>query len=142
MDIKQVIVMRKDLNMRKGKMIAQGAHAALKAVLENIDDPIVKEWYNGTQKKICVSVDSEKELLELHTQASKSDKFYLTNTTQKLEGDKLAMNTEYIPVKIPCSLILDSGLTEFGGVPTYTCCAIGPSNSDIIDIFTRELALL
>lgn len=34
MDAKQVIVMRKDLNMRKGKMIAQGAHASLKVFLD------------------------------------------------------------------------------------------------------------
>lgn len=34
MDAKQVIVMRKDLGMRKGKMIAQGAHAAMKALLD------------------------------------------------------------------------------------------------------------
>jgi PTH2 family peptidyl-tRNA hydrolase len=31
---KQVIVMRKDLGMRKGKMIAQGAHASLKVLLD------------------------------------------------------------------------------------------------------------
>lgn len=31
---KQVIVMRKDLGMRKGKMIAQGAHASLRVLLE------------------------------------------------------------------------------------------------------------
>ena len=31
---KQVIVMRKDLNMRKGKMIAQGAHASMKVLLD------------------------------------------------------------------------------------------------------------
>ena len=30
---KQVIVIRKDLNMRKGKMVAQGAHASMAAIL-------------------------------------------------------------------------------------------------------------
>ena len=34
--IKQVIVMRTDLNMRKGKMIAQGAHASMKVLLDRI----------------------------------------------------------------------------------------------------------
>ena len=33
MDHKQVIVLRKDLNMRKGKMVAQGAHASMAALL-------------------------------------------------------------------------------------------------------------
>jgi PTH2 family peptidyl-tRNA hydrolase len=31
---KQVIIIRKDLNMRKGKMIAQGAHASMKAIFD------------------------------------------------------------------------------------------------------------
>src|SRR5271157_6246907 len=35
--VKQVIVMRKDLNMRKGKMIAQGAHASMKAILYQME---------------------------------------------------------------------------------------------------------
>ena len=37
---KQVIVMRKDLGMRKGKMIAQGAHASMKVLLQagSLDD--------------------------------------------------------------------------------------------------------
>ena len=34
MQTKQVIVIRKDLNMRKGKMIAQGAHASMKVILD------------------------------------------------------------------------------------------------------------
>ena len=34
MEHKQMIVLRKDLNMRKGKMIAQGAHASLKVLLD------------------------------------------------------------------------------------------------------------
>jgi PTH2 family peptidyl-tRNA hydrolase len=34
---KQVIVMRKALNMRKGKMIAQGAHASMKVILNLMD---------------------------------------------------------------------------------------------------------
>jgi peptidyl-tRNA hydrolase len=35
-DVKQLIVMRTDLNMRKGKMIAQGAHASIMWTLDFI----------------------------------------------------------------------------------------------------------
>ena len=111
--------MRKDLNMRKGKMVAQGAHASLKAVVEDMKNSYVKAWYSGNQKKICVSVDSEKDLLDLY------------HKVKAFSGDN-----------IPRALILDSGLTEFGGVATYTCCAIGPAPSDLIDSFTGELKLL
>jgi len=34
MEVKQVIVLRKDLQMRKGKMIAQGAHASMKVFFD------------------------------------------------------------------------------------------------------------
>ena len=119
MEFKHVIVMRKDLNMRKGKMIAQGAHASLKVVLDYNNHEYVKLWCSGLFKKICVSIDSEKDLLDLY------------HKVKAFSGDN-----------IPRALILDSGLTEFGGVATYTCCAIGPAPSDIIDIFTGELKLL
>ena len=77
--IKQVIVIRKDLNMRKGKMIAQGAHASLKvfldqAVRENKEIKITlsdeaMEWMDGLYIKICLGVDSENQLLEIHQRA-------------------------------------------------------------------------
>jgi PTH2 family peptidyl-tRNA hydrolase len=41
-----------------------------------------------------------------------------------------------------CSLIVDAGLTEFGGVPTKTCCAIGPAWAEDVDKITGELKLL
>jgi peptidyl-tRNA hydrolase len=45
-------------------------------------------------------------------------------------------------LNIPCALIQDAGLTEFNGVPTYTCCAIGPDDQVNIDKVTGELPLL
>jgi len=113
---KQVIVLRKDLNMRKGKMVAQGAHASLGAILPCMDDQRVKGWLAGPFKKICVSVSSEEELLELH---------------------KLAKNEGYLTV-----LIKDSGLTEFNGVHTYTAIAVGPGLEEDIDKVTGNLPLL
>ena len=114
--LKQVIVIRKDLNMRKGKMIAQGAHASMKVVLENLEDPNVKEWLSGAFTKICVSVDNEKELLQVYQ-------------TAKDNG-------------VLSALITDSGLTEFDGVPTNTCIAIGPAWSDTLSSITGDLKLL
>jgi PTH2 family peptidyl-tRNA hydrolase len=143
MSVKQVIVMRKDLNMRKGKMIAQGCHASMKvffdrcsrSVIEGFldislctspDDPQKyrysfnatedeKDWISGIFTKICVSVDSEEELLQVYNKA--------------------------LELNLPASLIEDCGLTEFKGVPTKTCCAIGPAKSEEIDKVTGGLKL-
>jgi len=128
--IKQVIVMRKDLNMRKGKMISQGAHASLKAILNcgkfdssesNVYTILcpndVRIWMETNYKKITVGVDSLDELLELY----------------KFAEDNYPL--------IPKTLIQDLGLTEFNE-PTYTCFAIGPASSEIIDQITGHLKLL
>ena len=128
---KQVIVLRNDLNMRKGKMIAQGAHASMKAVLDTghvrdvdgrrclvipLDDPRVGPWLEGRFAKVAVRADSEDELLALHRQAVSEGRI--------------------------SALIQDAGLTEFGGVPTYTAVAIGPDVKEALDPITGALKLL
>ncbi|MEJ7602606.1 MAG: aminoacyl-tRNA hydrolase [Kofleriaceae bacterium] len=124
---KQVIVMRKDLNMRKGKMIAQGAHASLKVLLdaggsEAADrfafamTPAIAAWLGGRFAKVAVSVDSE-AALDLIVERARA-------------------------AGLPCALIVDSGKTEFHGVPTKTCCAVGPGWVDEIDAITGALPLL
>ena len=125
MEHKQVIIMRKDLNMRKGKLVAQGAHASLGAILglckTNGDtlilemDERVKPWLTGRFKKICVYVNSEQELLDIYEQA-------------KAAG-------------LVTSLIQDAGLTEFGGVKTYTAVAVGPDREDRVNAITGNLPL-
>ena len=116
---KQVIVLRKDLNMRKGKMVAQGAHASLGAILKdgklkkNAD---IDAWLEGRFTKICVSVDSEAELLEVYNDA--------------------------VRAKLNCCLITDAGLTEFDGVPTKTAVAVGPGIPSEVDKITGDLKLL
>lgn len=123
--IKQVIVMRKDLNMRKGKMVAQGAHASMMFLSDVVKGkaelrPVEEKWLNGLFTKICVGVDSEQELLDIALKAG------------------LVSSPYFYRVR----LVQDSGLTEFGGIPTYTCCAIGPDYSDRIDLITGHLKLL
>lgn len=140
METKQVIIIRKDLNMRKGKMCSQSAHASMacilnlmqKANISNSDnhnfqeyisyslkfhkDSILDNWINGIFTKICVSVNSEQELEDLYNKAKE--------------------------LGLPCSIITDSGLTEFNGVPTKTAVAIGPAESNEINQITGHLPLL
>ena len=120
--------MRKDLGMRKGKMIAQGAHASLAVLLDAgaldpdgtsfrfaIDDALAA-WLGGRFTKVCVSVDSEAALDAVVDRARAAG--------------------------VRCALIVDAGHTEFHGVPTKTCCAVGPAWSDAVDAITGELTLL
>lgn len=129
---KMVIVMRADLNMRKGKMIAQGSHAVLGVILdmmkkEETNNTInlklvvnkysdLDNWINGIFTKVTVKVNSDEELLEIYNKALESN--------------------------LPVKLITDNGLTEFHGVKTNTCIAIGPANSEVIDKITGHLKLL
>jgi PTH2 family peptidyl-tRNA hydrolase len=123
---KQVIVLRKDLNMRKGKMVAQGAHASMAAILklavregDRLVIPLderIEPWLLGRFTKICVSVNSEAELLAIHEKS--------------------------LAAGVLTSLILDSGVTEFGGVPTNTAVAVGPDQVSKVDAITGGLPLL
>jgi PTH2 family peptidyl-tRNA hydrolase len=119
---KQVIVMRRDLGMRRGKEIAQGAHASMIWLARRIQQPdyrfneAERLWLSGPFTKVCVRVDSEEELLAVVRSAQ--------------EAGVLAQ------------LVIDAGKTEFHGVPTPTCCAVGPDFPDRIDPITGHLKLL
>jgi len=121
--MKQVIVLRKDLNMRKGKMVAQGAHASMKATLDNLQHDYVIEWLDGLFTKICVSVNNYQEFRDLHHAILDYN-------------DNCQMGEE-----VPYSLIVDSGLTEFNHIPTSTAIAVGPAPDEIVDMFTGSLKL-
>lgn len=112
--MKQVIVIRKDLNMRKGKMVAQGSHASLGAYLNTYEED-QKQWMKSGQTKICVSVDSEKELLDIYDLAAK--------------------------LGLPVSLIRDAGHTELEP-NTLTAVGIGPCENDAVNQITGNLKLL
>ena len=145
METKQVIVMRKDLNMRKGKMCAQAAHASMLAILNEmfteiepiepvkryvlytntIKDPLY-DWLKGNFTKITTYVNSEDALFDIYQQALSVEGRYYGTTRRKM----------------PCAIVKDIGKTEFRGVPTYTCIAVGPWWADEIDNITGRLPLL
>lgn len=120
-DSKQVIVIRRDLKMRRGKEISQGAHAAMAWMAPMVLYGVVKtseaeeHWLREGFRKITCQVQSAEELLELYDRA------------------KAAGITVYS--------IIDSGCTEFHGEPTLTCIAIGPDWEEKIDAITGDLAL-
>ena len=103
--------------MGRGKEIAQGAHASMKATLLNLEHPSVQAWLNnGSFTKIAVGVSSEEELHSLVLRAQEAG--------------------------IITALIVDSGRTVFKGVPTVTCCAIGPATQEELFPITGHLPLL
>jgi len=114
---KQVIVVRSDLEMSRGKIAAQAGHAAVSAAQEarKHHPKWWKAWLKEGQCKIAVKVGSEKELLKLEREAKE--------------------------LGLPSALILDRGLTELPS-GTTTCLGIGPAPSRKMDRVTGKLALL
>jgi PTH2 family peptidyl-tRNA hydrolase len=114
---KQVVVMRTDLKMSRGKIAAQAGHAAVSAAEEarkKFSD-WWKAWIEEGQCKIAVRAESEQELLELQRKAKE--------------------------MKLPSALVIDRGLTELPP-DTITCLGIGPAPSSQIDEITGKLHLL
>ena len=131
---KQLIVMRSDLNMRKGKIASQAAHSSMSFLTrsgfittdQNGNDifqcyikeskvEAIKHWLNNSFAKICVQVPNEQTLLDIHRKA--------------------------LEIGLISYLVTDNGKTEFNGVPTHTCCAIGPDWNENIDAICKELKL-
>lgn len=114
MDYKQVIVVRADLKMSRGKSCAQVAHASLSSA-EKAANEWYKAWKREGQKKVVVKAANEKELHEFYEMAKKA--------------------------KLPCYLVQDAGLTELEP-GTTTALGIGPAPSELIDKITGKLKLL
>ncbi len=110
---KQVIVLRVDLDISRGKQIAQACHASLKAY-EKASSNIQSSWRGGGSKKVVVGA-SEDELVE------------------RLERAK--------GLQIPAALVKDAGLTEVSP-GTVTALGVGPGDEDKIDKVTGDLKLV
>ncbi len=113
-EYKQVILVRQDLQLPKGKLAAQVGHACVEAVLRS-DKEIVKVWHAEGMKKIVLKVKDIKELKKYMQLAKDAD--------------------------IVTALITDAGKTVVAP-GTETCCAIGPSDEEDIDSITGDLKML
>lgn len=113
---KQIIVLRVDLKMSKGKIAAQAGHAAVSAAEEARKrcPQWWRAWLDEGQCKIAVRAESEQELLDLERKANE--------------------------LGLPSALIADRGLTELPP-GTLTCLGIGPAPSDQVDKITGDLNL-
>ena len=117
MDVKQVIIIRKDLEMGLGKTVAQGSHASLMSFLETerVNKQITKQWLDEGERKIVLKVESEEALRKLYA--------------------------AFKYMKIPAALVTDAGLTQ---VPpgTVTALGVGPWDEVELNKLTSSLKLL
>src|SRR3989338_6015177 len=121
MSYKQVIVLRVDLGMSKGKLVAQGAHASLEAALkakkhdEIMHDNSFNQWVREGMKKVVLKVESEAALLRLRDLCVRAG--------------------------IKNALIKDAGLTEIPA-GSITAFGIGPDEESKINKITKDLNAL
>lgn len=132
MSIKQIIAVREDLGMSRGKIASQCAHASMKSLVDamsktfdqntvewklNLNSDLdMKEWLEGSFTKIVVAVKDEAELDKLYAKAKDAN--------------------------LRVSMIIDNGTTEFGGEKTKTCIAVGPHSAEKLDPITKRYRLL
>ena len=117
LEFKQVIIIRKDLDMGTGKLVAQGAHASLMSYLETLKEhkDVADKWLKEGEKKIVLKIDAQEKM------------------------ERLAAAFKY--KGIPCALVSDAGLTQLPR-GTMTALGIGPWNSKELDALTGALKLL
>lgn len=117
-EIKQVIILRKDLDMSVGKVAAQASHASLASYEDSLELSGYKlsalEWRKGSNTKVALMVHSEDELIDVFTEAYSHD--------------------------LPCHMVEDEGRTELKG-KNFTAVAIGPAPSIEINKITGHLKL-
>ena len=110
--LKQVIVVRKDLKLSKGKLATQVGHAT---VLGFKKSEYKRQWEKEGQKKIVLWCNDLEELMLLYKKARKRN--------------------------LPVIIIEDAGLTQIQK-GTKTCIAIGPAPEDKINKITGKLKLI
>lgn len=113
-ELKQVILVRMDLNMPAGKLAAQVAHASVEAMLKAPKE-LFEAWKRQGYKKVVLKVADKAQLRE-----------YLKRAKQE---------------KLRPTLIRDAGRTVLAP-GTETCLGIGPDEESKIDKVTGDLQML
>jgi len=131
--IKQVIVVRKNLGMRKGKIASQCCHASMGVLIK--DSTFIND--DGEGNSLMVTKLSNDMMSWLQNSFTKIVLYVNTN-----EDFYELMETLDNQDDIPYYKITDNGTTEFKGVKTDTCVAIGPAEDWKIDVITGHLNLL
>ncbi|MGB0855728.1 MAG: peptidyl-tRNA hydrolase Pth2 [Nitrosopumilus sp.] len=116
-DIKQVIVVRTDLDMGKGKIAAQVGHACVLGAehVRKSHPEWFNNWWQRGQEKVVLKVSGIKDLQEV--------------------------KQHVIDLNLPWSEVTDAGHTQISP-GTITCISIGPSPENLIDKITSDLKLL
>jgi len=114
MSFKQVILVRQDLKLPKGKLAAQCSHASVECIFKT-NKEITQKWKTEGGKKVILKVEDEKELLKYKNEAESNN--------------------------LKTALIKDAGRTvlEPG---TITCLGIGPDKEEKIDEVTGKLKMV
>lgn len=112
--MKQVMIIRTDIKMSKGKLAAQCCHGAIGAY-QNTNTAKIRNWEAEGSKKIVLKIASVQKLFELKEIAKR--------------------------LNVPNYLVKDAGRTEIPA-STITCLAIGPDEDEIVDKITQDLKLL
>ncbi|HMK54771.1 MAG TPA: peptidyl-tRNA hydrolase Pth2 [Methanobacteriaceae archaeon] len=112
--MKQVIIMRGDLPISRGKLAVQACHGSLGSYKRADRSKIIK-WEREAEKKVVLKVKDQEELYQIYELVKATD--------------------------IPYYLVRDAGHTELPP-STVTCLGIGPDEDEKIDKITQELKLL
>ena len=114
--MKQVIAVRTDLGMQKGKIAAQVGHACVLGaeIARKLHPEWFELWWSG-QAKVVVRVSDLASLQEL-VKASEE-------------------------LGLPWSKVTDAGHTQIAP-GTVTCVAVGPAPAEQVDRITGDLKLL
>ena len=114
MEYKQVILVREDLKLSRGKLAAQVAHAAVATALKSSKEQVSK-WLSSGMPKIVLRVANEAELKRYKQIAAAAG--------------------------LVVELITDAGHTQIAP-GTVTCLGIGPDVAEKIDWVTGKLKLV
>jgi len=115
MAVKLAVVVRTDLDMGRGKIAAQVAHAAVAAALASLGTADFAAWRAEGQPKVVLKVSTAGQLEDVVRQGREDG--------------------------LPVEVISDAGRTQVAP-GTLTCCALGPAESHRIDAVTAGLPLL
>ena len=141
---KQVIVWRNDLKVRTGKKMAMAAHASMAFLTKDgeMKDEIFSMAFGDERYQFFTN-----ETLDMHRHYDEI-KHWLENSFRKIvcyvnsEEEFDSIHQKALDNGLISHIVIDNGATEFNGVLTKTCLAIGPHYDERFIGISDHLPLL